>query len=154
MWCSFYIYIIYYLFNLNIIRWDKNVFYITLTLLIVFNKQSSTIITEYSPVYSPLILLTEYANIITLNFIIYIIFSINPYLFLSISNNFECGFYSIIISSLRYRFNYWFILYHFIISEQELILGLLIIYGIQTLINNKLIIIIYIILFIDLFLLS
>ena len=42
--------------------------------------------------------------------------------FSSISNNFKCGFYSIIIPSLRYRFNYWLILFHFLIFEQELIL--------------------------------
>ena len=56
--------------------------------------------------------------------------------FSSISINFECGFYSIIISSLRYRFNYWFILFHFPISEQESILAPLLVYGIQTLNSN------------------
>ena len=56
--------------------------------------------------------------------------------FSSISNNFECGFYSIIISSLRYRFNYWLILFHFPISEQESILATLLVYGIQTLNSN------------------
>ncbi len=71
--------------------------------------------------------------------------------FSSISNNFECGFYSIIISSLRYRFNYWLILFHFLISEQELILALLLVYGISTLNSNWIIIILYLISFIDLF---
>lgn len=66
-----------------------------------------------------------------------------------ISNNFECGFYSIIISSLRYRFNYWLILFHFPISEQESILATLLVYGIQTLNSNWIIIILYIISFID-----
>ena len=70
--------------------------------------------------------------------------------FSSISNNFECGFYSIIISSLRYRFNYWLILFHFPISEQESILALLLVYGIQTLNYNWIIILFYHILFIDL----
>ena len=69
--------------------------------------------------------------------------------FSSISNNFECGFYSIIISSLRYRFNYWLILFHFPISEQESILATLLVYGIQTLNSNWIIIILYIISFID-----
>ena len=41
------------------------------------------------------------------------------------SDNFECGFYSILTSSLRYRFNYWMIIIHFLIFEQELILCLL-----------------------------
>ena len=71
--------------------------------------------------------------------------------FSSISNNFECGFYSIIISSLRYRFNYWLILFHFLIFEQELILALLLIYGISTLNSNVIIVVVYIISFIDLF---
>ena len=70
--------------------------------------------------------------------------------FSSISNNFECGFYSIIISSLRYRFNYWLILFHFPISEQESILAPLLVYGIQTLNSNYIIIILYLISFIDL----
>lgn len=62
-------------------------------------------------------------------FLLSLIFSINlcSVAFSSISNNFECGFYSIIISSLRYRFNYWLILFHFLIFEQELILALLLI---------------------------
>merc|ERR1712228_226187 len=68
--------------------------------------------------------------------------------FSSISNNFECGFYSIIISSLRYRFNYWLILFHFPISEQESILAPLLVYGIQTLNSNYIIIILYLISFI------
>ena len=72
--------------------------------------------------------------------------------FSSISNNFECGFYSIIISSLRYRFNYWLILFHFPISEQESILAPLLVYGIQTLNSNYIIIILYLISFIDLLL--
>ena len=71
--------------------------------------------------------------------------------FSSIPYNFKRGFYSIIISSLRYRFNYWLILFHFSISEQESILGILLVYRIQTLNSNIIIIILYIILFIDLF---
>ena len=53
--------------------------------------------------------------------------SINLYsvAFSSIGNNFKCGFYSLLITGLRYRFNYWFILFHFLIFEQELILALL-----------------------------
>jgi hypothetical protein len=30
------------------------------------------------------------------------------------SDNFKCGFYSILTSSLRYRFNYWMIIIHFV----------------------------------------
>ena len=75
---------------------------------------------------------------VLLLFIFSLIFSINlcSVAFSSISNNFECGFYSIIILLLRYRFNYWLILFHFLIYEQELILALLLVYGIQTLNSN------------------
>ena len=89
---------------------------------------------------------------VLLLFLLSLIFSINlcSVAFSSISNNFECGFYSIIISLLRYRFNYWLILFHFLIFEQELILALLLVYGIQTLNSNWIVIILYFILFIDL----
>ena len=70
--------------------------------------------------------------------------------FSSISNNFKCGFYSIIISLLRYRFNYWPILFHFLISEQESILAPLLVYGIQTLNSNWIVIILHFISFVDL----
>ena len=91
---------------------------------------------------------------ILLLFLLSLIPSINlcSVAFSSISNNFECGFYSIIISSLRYRFNYWLILFHFPISEQESILAPLLLYGIQTLNSNYIIIILYLISFIDLLL--
>ena len=93
---------------------------------------------------------------ILLLFLLSLIPSINlcSVAFSSISNNFECGFYSIIISSLRYRFNYWLILFHFPISEQESILAPLLLYGIQTLNSNYIIIILYLISFIDFLLLS
>ena len=39
------------------------------------------------------------------------------------SDNFECGFYSILTSLLRYRFNYWIIIINYCIFEQELILA-------------------------------
>ena len=66
-----------------------------------------------------------------------------------ISNNFECGFYSIIISSLRYRFNYYLILFHLLLSEQESILAPLLLYGITTWYSNWIVIFLYIILFIE-----
>ena len=53
------------------------------------------------------------------------------------SDNFECGFYSILTSSLRYRFNYWMIIIHFVIYEQELILALLWIYSITINLNSN-----------------
>jgi NADH:ubiquinone oxidoreductase subunit 3 (subunit A) len=53
------------------------------------------------------------------------------------SDNFKCGFYSILTSSLRYRFNYWMIIIHFVIYEQELILALLWIYSITINLNSN-----------------
>ncbi len=41
------------------------------------------------------------------------------------SDNFECGFYTILTSALRYRFNYWMIIINYCIFEQELILAFL-----------------------------
>ena len=98
-------------------------------------------------------LIISFLFYVLLLFLLSLIFSINlcSVAFSSISNNFECGFYSIIISTLRYRFNYWLILFHFLIFEQELILALLLIYGISTLNSNWIVIILYFILFIDLF---
>ena len=55
----------------------------------------------------------------------------------STSDNFECGFYSILTSSLRYRFNYWMIIIHFLIFEQELILALLWIFSITINLNSN-----------------
>ena len=86
-------------------------------------------------------------------FLISLISSINlcSEAFASISNNFECGFYSIIISSLRYRFNYSLILFHFLLSEQESILAPLLVYGITTWYLNWIVIFLYLILFIEFF---
>ena len=102
--------------------------------------------------YSTFIFMLIFSFHILLLFLLSLIPSINlcSVAFSSISNNFECGFYSIIISSLRYRFNYWLILFHFPISEQESILAPLYVYGIQTLNSNYIIIILYLISFIDL----
>ena len=114
---------------------------------------SSPLFILYSYIY---ILFLVFSSYVLLLFLLSLIPSINlcSVALSSISNNFECGFYSIIISSLRYRFNYWLILFHFLISEQELILALLLVYGIQTLNSNVLIIILYLISFIDLFIYS
>ena len=92
-----------------------------------------------------------FSSYVLLLFLLSLIPSINlcSVAFSSISNNFECGFYSIIIPSLRYRFNYWLILFHFLIFEQELILALLLVYGIQTLNSNWIIIILYLISVLD-----
>ena len=50
--------------------------------------------------------------------------------------NSECGFYSMLISMLKYKFNYWMVTIHFLIHEQELISVLPIIYGLKTLTEN------------------
>ena len=69
----------------------------------------------------------------------------------TISNNFECGFYSIFTSQLRYRFNYWLILFHFILFEQELIIAFLLLFGIGSVNSMFIVIFLYLLLFIDLF---
>ena len=53
------------------------------------------------------------------------------------TDNFKCGFYSILTSSLRYRYNYWMIIIHFLIFEQELILALFWIYSITINLNSN-----------------
>jgi len=72
----------------------------------------------------------------------------------STSENFECGFYSITSSLMRYRYNYWMIIIHFIISEQESMLSLLLIFGIHAFNTNNLLCLLLGILFIDTFFLS
>ena len=67
------------------------------------------------------------------------------------SENFECGFYSITSSLMRYRYNYWMIIIHFIISEQESILSLLLIFGIHAFNTNNLLCLLLGLLFIDTF---
>lgn len=83
--------------------------------------------------------------------ILSLIFSINSCgtISSSTSNNFECGFYSIITSSLRYRFNYWMIIIHFLLFEIELILALLLLYAWQVLSSLVLLCILLDMLFFD-----
>ena len=40
-----------------------------------------------------------------------------PYILLS--DNFECGFYPILIEMLKYKLNYWILTIYFLIFEQE-----------------------------------
>jgi len=55
----------------------------------------------------------------------------------STSDNFECGFYSILTSSSRYRFSYWIIIINYCIFEQELILASLWIFAITINIKSN-----------------
>ena len=66
------------------------------------------------------------------------------------SDNFECGFYPILSVMLKYKINYWMITIHFLIFEQELILVLLLTFGLKTLNENNLLCLLLGILFIDL----
>ncbi len=50
----------------------------------------------------------------------------------STSDIFECGFYSFITSSIKYVFNYWMIVFHFLIFEQEMIISLFILFSFNT----------------------
>lgn len=58
----------------------------------------------------------------------------NPHILLS--DNFECGFYPILISMLKYKLNYWILTIYFLIFEQELILVLLLTFSMKTLNEN------------------
>ena len=68
-------------------------------------------------------------------FFISCIFSFNnPYILLS--DNFECGFYPILISIMKYKLNYWILTIIFLIFEQELILVLILIFSMKSLNEN------------------
>jgi len=67
------------------------------------------------------------------------------------SENFECGFYSILTTEMRFSFNYFLIILHFLIFEQELILALLLIFGVNAFNSNNLLWLLLVIIFIDLF---
>lgn len=69
-----------------------------------------------------------------------------------IPSNLKRGFYSILNSSLRYRFNYWMIIIHLIIFEQELIIALLWILAWLSLNSNNLSCLSLALLFMELFL--
>lgn len=71
------------------------------------------------------------------------------------SNNFKCGFYSILLSLLKYRFNYWIIIIYFLIFEQELIIVVIWIYCIIISLNlNNLCYLLLSILFIEIIVVS
>ncbi len=50
----------------------------------------------------------------------------------STSLNYESGYYPVLSSNIRYRFNYWLITVHFVIFEIELLLVLLYLFSSQT----------------------
>ena len=80
------------------------------------------------------------------------LFSISLYSSLSScsSDNFECGFYSILASSMRYRFNYWMVMFHFVIFDLELLLSLFLLFGLVSFSSNNLVCVLLSLLFIDL----
>jgi len=61
------------------------------------------------------------------------------------SSNFECGFYSNITLTMRYKFNYWMIIIHFMIFEQELLFCFLLLFGLHS---NAVYVFIFLVLFI------
>lgn len=65
------------------------------------------------------------------------------------SDLFECGFYSIILTTIKYKFNYWMICFHFMLFEQELIIALIIIFSFNSILPYYLIILLFIILLFD-----
>ena len=95
----------------------------------------------HSYMLQSLIILSYYIMIhFTLFDLLSMIFSIRSvYGILSMtSENFERGSYPLLNTNIRYRFNYWFIIIHFLVFEQELILCLLFFIGIQSLNSNNL----------------
>ena len=80
------------------------------------------------------------------------IFSISLYnsVSSSTSDNFECGFYSIVSTSMRYRFNYWMVIFHFLIFELELLMSLFLIFGLVAINSNNMVCILLSLLFIEL----
>ena len=72
----------------------------------------------------------------------------NPYILLS--DNFECGFYPILLFSLLYRINYWILTIYFLIFEQELILVLLLTFCMKTFNENIILCYLLGLLFLDL----
>jgi len=74
----------------------------------------------------------------------------NPYILLS--DNFECGFYPILLSMLKYKLNYWILTIYFLIFEQELILVLLLTFSMKTLNENIILCFLLGLLFLDLLL--
>lgn len=68
----------------------------------------------------------------------------------SVSSNFECGFYPVLSTQLKYRFHYFFVVVHFIIFEQELLICILYIFSNATVISSLFLIILLAILFVDL----
>ena len=71
-------------------------------------------------------------------------------LIILLSDNFECGFYPILMSMLKYKLNYWILTIYFIIFEQELILVLLLTFCIKTFNENIILCFLLGLLFLDL----
>ena len=65
------------------------------------------------------------------------------------SENFECGFYPILIQMLKYKFNYWIITIHFLIFELELCLLLLLCFKFISLNENSILAFLFSVLVID-----
>lgn len=70
----------------------------------------------------------------------------------STSDNFECGFYSAVTSSMRYRFNYWMVIFHFLVFELELLMSLVLVFGLMSYGSNSLVSLLLSLLFVELLL--
>ena len=65
------------------------------------------------------------------------------------SENFECGFYTVLTSVLRYRVNYYATIIHYIFFEQELIIAFLLLFNYSSVVNEVLIVLLLSVLYID-----
>ena len=72
------------------------------------------------------------------------------FIFILLSDNFECGFYPMLLSMLKYKLNYWILTIYFLIFEQELILVLLLTFSMKTLNENIILCFLLGLLFLDL----
>lgn len=63
--------------------------------------------------------------------ILLILFSINWGTITNISSSiiFECGFISSLVNYIKYKYNYWLIVFHFILFEQEILLLLFLLFS-------------------------
>ena len=96
-----------------------------------------------------LLFLFIYVFILGIFMIIFMLFLLNDKSSV-FSENFECGFYPILIQMLKYKFNYWMITIHFLIFELELCLLLLLCFKFKDLNENCILAFLFIVLFCDL----
>ena len=162
--CIFTIVISYFYYLYYYIYWLFAVIdFINVMILVFYILLNSTFDKLMSSVFLYFIINHLYIIGLSLSSFIYFIilitfstiFSISLYntISSSTSDNFECGFYSLINSSMKYRFNYWMVIFHFLIFELELLMSLFLIFGLVSFNSNAMVCILLSLLFMELFIL-